>query len=433
MRRFSYLTLCCLMLVWTTACGDDDGNREFTVGTNNASTANNTSTVNNAATTTNNAATTANNASTTTNNASTTNNTTPDGVFMPSFDELDEGWNELRPGGDTVCSRGTEYAYYVYKGDPTKVVVDFFGGGACWSPTTCSVSAQLNLFSEDIEQVRGIYNAYKGGAEDIFPGIYDHNNVDNPFGDWTHVLMPYCTGDVHWGDNTVNYGPDPGNAGEDLIIEHKGAVNTRAMLDWLYAEVEAPEKIFVTGCSAGSYGAIMWAPHLMDNYPDASVYQFGDSGAGIITQTFFEDSFPSWQAEGAFPTWIPGLDPAQTDLLGLSLVDLYVGIAAYYENQTLAQFNTRVDGTQVQFYTAMGGQGGGEGWSSLMLESIDQINTAAPNFYSYTAPGSQHCVIVDNSFYTMEVEGQLLIDWLDLMVNDQEIGDVACPTCTTGN
>ena len=37
-------------------------------------------------------------------------------------------------------------------------------------------------------------------------GIYDDTDPRNPFGDWYHVFIPYCTGDLHWGDAVATYG-----------------------------------------------------------------------------------------------------------------------------------------------------------------------------------------------------------------------------------
>ena len=82
-------------------------------------------------------------------------------------------------------------------------------------------------------------------------------------------------------------------------INHKGAVNVRAVLSWIYANFSQPEKIFVTGCSAGSYGSLMWAAHLAKHYPQSKIYQLGDSGAGVITKSFLKDSFSQWNATPA--------------------------------------------------------------------------------------------------------------------------------------
>ncbi len=36
----------------------------------------------------------------------------------PEVVERPNGWLEIRPGGETACSRGTDYAYFVRPGDP---------------------------------------------------------------------------------------------------------------------------------------------------------------------------------------------------------------------------------------------------------------------------------------------------------------------------
>ena len=190
-------------------------------------------------------------------------------------DDLNEGWNEFLPGGDSICSRGTDFAYFVRKGTVNKVVIDFIGGGACWNQQTCSIADAI--FNPDVENVR---NAIEAG---IPFGYYDTSKEDNPFRDWYHVVIPYCTGDIHWGDNVQTYG----SGADELTIHHKGAVNTRAVLDWVYDSFSAPEQVFVTGCSAGSYGSVMWAPHIAEQYPDSKIIQFGDSGAGIIHAVLF--------------------------------------------------------------------------------------------------------------------------------------------------
>lgn len=336
---------------------------------------------------------------------------------VPTLPTLDPGWNEFLPGGDTICARGTEYAYFVHPGTVNKVIVDFIGGGACWNQLTCSVAGAI--FSEDVEDLR---DAVATGA---FSGIYDKENPDNPFKDWYHVVIPYCTGDIHWGDAITTYDEGP----EPITINHKGAVNTRTVLDWVYQNFSAPEQVLVTGCSAGSYGSALWSAHVMQHYASSQVIQFGDSGAGIITQEFFQDSFPSWSAEQAFPSWIPELDPAQVDLLTLALPDLYKGIANHYPQNFVSQYNTAFDDNQHFYYEAMGG-GDVDEWSQQMLASIAEIDAGADNFASFIAPGEQHCIILYDNFYTVNAGGVRLVDWLRELVDQGSVESVSCTDCT---
>ena len=332
----------------------------------------------------------------------------------PSLPELAPGWNEFNPGGDTICSRGTEYAYWVYPGTVNKVIVDFIGGGACWNELTCGFAGQI--FEDSVDSVRARIE------DGVATGFYDHEREDNPFKDWYHVIVPYCTGDIHWGDATQVYGE--GTASE-ITIHHRGAVNSRAVLGWVYENFTAPEQVLVTGCSAGSYGSALWAADVMFQYPDAEVFQFGDSGAGIITEQFFMESFPSWNAEAAFPKDIDALNPELVDLQSLALPDLYAGVANHYSDQWMSQYNTIKDENQNFYFEAMGGSGVEE-WSMLMLSSIDDIETRADNFASFTAPGEQHCILPYDNFYTVESNGVKLTDWLQSLLERSDPGTVQC-------
>jgi hypothetical protein len=209
------------------------------------------------------------------------------GVRLPTG--LQNGWNVVYPGGKTICSRGDKYMFAVHPGKLNKLVVDFEGGGACWTTASCGFATAL--FKERAED--SLKYIQQGYSE----GIYDRKNAKNPFKDWYHVFVPYCTGDIHWGDSVKTYG----SGANAFTINHKGAVNVRAVLKWIADNFGAPEQIFVTGCSAGSYGSLLWAHHLIKQYPQSKVYQFGDSGAGIVTNNFLKDSFPNWNALQATP------------------------------------------------------------------------------------------------------------------------------------
>src|SRR5947207_2143905 len=112
----------------------------------------------------------------------------------PRFDDLKPNMvNVIKPGAPTICSRGTEYAYFVIPGAKDKVIIEFEGGGACWDQKTCGFASSLFKETVDIEK----HMVDLAGSQTW----YDHANPNHPMKDWTHVFIPYCTGDIHWGDN----------------------------------------------------------------------------------------------------------------------------------------------------------------------------------------------------------------------------------------
>ena len=329
----------------------------------------------------------------------------------PKTPDLAPGWTKIEPGGDTICSRGTPFVYFVHPGTVNRLVVYFQGGGACWDDTSCSLGGVFKETAGDSDN--------PGQAAE---GIFDLDNPDNPLKDWSFVFIPYCTADIHWGDNTHTYT----SRGQDVVIHHKGFVNVSAVLDWMEANFEQPEKIFVSGCSAGSYGSIMGAAHIHELYPDVPLYQLGDAGAGVSTQDFYQDSFPNWNVAASMPDWIPAPDGSWDE--ASSLADLYTSVANYYPNDRWSQYNAAHDDIQSFFYMAMGGTGD---WGELMLAGMQDIQDNASNFHSYIAPGAIHCITGDDIFYTREVEGVKFHDWLDAMVNDEAWDDVMCTDCET--
>jgi hypothetical protein len=306
-------------------------------------------------------------------------------------------WIAIEPAGDTICSRGTDYRFFVRGGRSDRVMIDFQGGGACWDELTCGAAGALDLFSDDV----GTLEQFTGWVEANGQGGYLSNDPNNPFRDWTIVHIPYCTGDIHWGNTRTEYG-------EDLAIEHRGFVNATAALDWTYARFTNPSHVFVSGCSAGAYGAVLHSAYVANHYASARVSVFADSGAGIITDSFLNDSLPNWNAQPNLPSFVPGLD---IPLSELSLADLYIRIGQRFPAMRLAQTNTNYDQDQVFFYTAMGGMAAD--WPVEMRASHDRIAGATSNFTSYVPGGSVHCAGIYPILQERTVDGVALVDWAE--------------------
>jgi len=318
-------------------------------------------------------------------------------------------WIEVKPGGDTVCSRGTEYRFFVRGGDPNKVIVYFEGGGACWNSITCSIAD--SLFSDGIAE----FDTFVGLVNDGVLGGFFDNSAGRQFADYTMVYVPYCTGDIHWGNATKQYT-------DDLTIEHKGFVNTQAALNWTYARYAAPQDVMVSGCSAGAYGAALHSAYIRQQWTTAQVAVLADSGAGIITEEFLANSLPNWNAETAIPSFIPALNRPLTEL---SLADMYIEIGKHFPDVRLAQTGAQYDQDQIFFFSAMGGDE--PDWTPAYRGSLDRIAAEVPNFRYYVPPGSVHCVTPYTYFHSREVGGVGLADWTrDFVEADALPDNVSC-------
>lgn len=314
------------------------------------------------------------------------------------------------PGGDTICSRGTPFRYLVKGGDPRRLVIDFQGGGACWNELTCSAAGAI--FNEEAPDENTVRGALQAG---VLGGLYDASDPDMPLREHTLVHIPYCTGDIHWGNAVTEY-----RAG--LTIQHKGWINARAVLDWVYDHYPDVEEVVVTGCSAGAYGAILHSAYIAEQYRDARLAVIGDSGAGIITEQFFADSFPSWGAADQLPDWIP---PLQRPITELTLADLYIAIANHYPQHRYAQYTTAFDENQIFYFQAMGGDP--HEWPALMRARMATIRAGAENFRSYVPAGPVHCILPYHFFDTRAIGDVRWTDWMsDFIWADTLPADRAC-------
>ncbi len=325
--------------------------------------------------------------------------TTPSG--LPSVTELPaDEFSLLKPGGDTLCALGGEYGFAVRPGDPSKVVVEFEGGGACFNDSTC---ARNGVIYKDTVAAKD----YDGQQV----GLRDHDNAENPIKGWTHIVVPYCSADVHWGDKDVVHG--------DKTIHHRGAKNAKAVFEYVYSQFKTPSNVFVTGCSAGGYGSIYWTPELRAHYAEAKVRQFSDSAAGVFPPAYFPILTEEWGFSNTFPTNVG----SAADFKDLAY--LYERTATTYPDLRLSQYNASSDLIQSQFYNLMGGGG----WQAGLYANIGTLIADVPTFRSYMGDGAVHCMIEKDDFYSKKIADTKLSTWLGNIINDVPVANVNCPTC----
>jgi hypothetical protein len=173
-----------------------------------------------------------------------------------------------------VCANG-DPSYYTFKDtEGTNLLIFLQGGGACWTLEGCGggqASRRTAVHLERQDPVTFIDDGQYAGK------AWRSGRLDpDPFAGFDHVVVPYCTGDVHAGSRIHDYaqGPDQGA----YPIQHMGYQNLQLILQDLKARFAAPEKILFAGCSAGGIGVYFNLPQLREVYPDASIYVLSDAG-----------------------------------------------------------------------------------------------------------------------------------------------------------
>ncbi len=347
--------------------------------------------------------------------------------------ELGPGWNPIEPGGDTMCSDGSAYRFFVRAADETKLMVYFQGGGACWTGETCDAGGEPTYkLTADLELHSAAGDQPEKGE---MHGIFADGRADNPFADYSVVFVPYCTGDVHIGDRVATYTvaahtvaakddvPERQVPEHQVTVHHNGWVNSQAALDWTYEHFAVPGTIFVTGSSAGAIPSPLYARVLADHYPQARLVQLGD-GAGGYRNMGQVQPYVEWDTLGAlasFPEY-SGMAPE-----AFSFESLYISSGKAHPEATFARYDTAADEVQVSFIE-LGGVVTGP-LQTMLAENEADIDAGISNYHSYVAPGTVHTILLRPEFYTYEVGGTKIRDWVAALAVGDPVSDVHCGDC----
>ena len=164
--------------------------------------------------------------------------------------------------GPPICGDGGPFSFYytspTKRRSSNKILIEFMGGGACWDANTCDYQAQMLSMQEGLDNYLGYSCSEIQAAIDMNDGAYEGQDLpfnmlcaqklgdDLDLRDYHFIVVPYCTQDVHIGDNEIVYD------GNGNTVYHRGGRNMLSVLEWVYDNFAHAEHVALTGCS-GKY------------------------------------------------------------------------------------------------------------------------------------------------------------------------------------
>lgn len=311
-------------------------------------------------------------------------------------------WYEV-PIDEAKSSDGSEWHGIFKKGTENKVVVYFFGGGVSITPETSEGGKQFfatTMLAQDFVAEGGIGSSVE----------------NNPFKDWSFIVIPYATGDFHAGTGVYE--------GKKTVY-HTGYTNYAAFVEQIKPYVGEPDTLLVTGFSAGGFAISLLADDVIDRFPSAENITVCVDSSLLLYNGWHETAVNLWQS----PREIA--DRLTTDNLVLdSLSALYdkrgdtvkILFDCSYRDDTLMQYQSYIDTGAMAQTEELGDQ-----FQEDLGEMVRGLQENIPGVGIYIwslgedpeTRNTQHTIISSSVFEPLE-EGVSVADWIYAAVN----GDV---------
>jgi hypothetical protein len=276
---------------------------------------------------------------------------------------------------DSSCDDGTPTGIGVNAGASNNLIVFLNGGGACWDYSTCyslKTASQGPFGAKEFNQL--------AQGNDLAGTLFDRNDAANLFKDWTFVFVPYCTGDLHGGDNVVAYT----GGGVTKMYHHKGHANMAAFVPRIAGTFPSVDKVVLSGSSAGGFGTGLNYDLVRQYYPMQKVYMIDDSGPPVgvdALPTLFHDAlYKQWNVWPVLDSICPD---CRTDLSAIA-----PALAKKYPNDRFSLLSSLQDMT-ISGYLLLSKAGFQTAVLALASDVIDPL----PRFKYFYVDGATHTML----------------------------------------
>lgn len=188
------------------------------------------------------------------------------------------------------CGNGSQTGFAINVGTTDDVVIYMEGGGFCFDDLTCNVNVNgqgiASWFTAGFDGAR-----FRSATPSS--GIFDRNNVKNPYRSSNIVYVPYCTGDFHSGN------AKRGN------LNFNGRANFDLYLSRVKAAFPSPSRVTLTGASAGGFGALFNYGKTAETYAGTRVDMVSDSGPAMWNNALVFAGVDQWNTAAAITPKCP--------------------------------------------------------------------------------------------------------------------------------
>lgn len=291
------------------------------------------------------------------------------------------------------------------------------GGGACYDLQSCEENANAphageNFSKADFDE----WVAFAGNK-----GVFNISQNSNPVGDWHHVYISYCTGDLHGGVKT-----NASVADVQGLQQFVGHQNMSYYLTLLKSYFNGPREIVLAGASAGGFGVLFNYTQVTDAFAPATVDALVDA-APIIVHDGIETSCFEEKLINTFNLQVPQACTNCTDAGQGGLVNLYSYLGTSYPQAEFALGSADADIFGVVLFDRESVACGGSEVNFINyrfgLNTLrDDVLIPAGNWSTFFWGGIQHTFTQsDVLYFNTAVKGITASEWFQQVISGDSI------------
>jgi len=306
----------------------------------------------------------------------------------------DGSWQWVDVEG-TECMTGKQTGVWIRysKNGNKNLGVYLYGGGACFNELTCATASTKDPHPGNM------------GSQGIF-----EPRSDNPLNDYNWITVPYCTGDVHFGQAESRI----------ALAERRfsGAANLELIMERAVSTFANVGTVFVTGESAGGFGSLAAYGNIRDNFPNAHGVLMDDSGQVLADEYLAPCLVEQWRQVWNLNANLPADCPCNNDEGNMDLAWAYFRQKYPKDSFSLiSSINDAVISTFFGFGLDNCSKALPIGFNK-MQEGVEAL--AATGVNVYMIPGAGHTHTSHDEFYSRVVDGIGLYQWVGQLLDSEQ-------------
>ncbi|MFD1671789.1 pectin acetylesterase-family hydrolase [Agrilactobacillus yilanensis] len=314
-----------------------------------------------------------------------------------------------------ICSNKVPYKGTMKIGTENKLLILFCGGGVAADAYSAARPDKIN--QRDVKETFYLPDTDVIGYFFGRSGLANQKIEENPYKNWSVVVIPYASGDFHCGTNDFYYNDEEVGEG---VCHHLGYLNFCAMIEKIQEFVPNPEEVIISGFSAGGFGAALLTNDIISKFPKCEDFYCLIDSSSLEYDGWTKTAVNQWKAPESISEVMMSnnlMVDAILDANSKQGKKLKLAFTCTYRDALLVEAQSYLD-----FRVKKSDKVTGDRLQQVLRNTYEVLHKAIPNmsFYFYDMASNElegtgltdHTIIGVETVFNMSYEGIRMIDWI---------------------